>query len=88
VAVVAAQVAVSTTAALLSADGDGGGASILVQAPNAAILYVGGSAVTSAAGFPIPAGQSLAVDLPGANDQLYGILASGTGTAGVLRVGA
>lgn len=87
-AVVAAQVAVSTTAALLSADSDGGGASVLVQAPNGATLFVGGSAVTSASGFPIPAGQTLSIDLPGANDQLFGILASGTGTAAVLRVGA
>lgn len=87
-AVVAAQVAVSTTAALLSADADGGGTSVLVQAPAAAILYVGGSAVTSGTGFPIAAGASVSVDLPGPNDQLFGILSAGTGTASVLRVGA
>jgi hypothetical protein len=87
-AVIAAQVAVSTTAALLSADADGGGASLIVQAPAAATLFVGGAGVTSAAGFPITAGQILSVDLAGPNDQLFGILASGTGTAAVLRVGA
>lgn len=87
-AVVAAQVAVSTTAALLSADADGGGASVLVQAPAGSALFVGGSAVTSSTGFPIPAGATLSVDLPGPNDQLFGILASGTGTASVLRTGA
>lgn len=86
-AVVAAQVAVSTTATKLSADSDGGGASLLVQAPNGATLYVGGSTVTSAAGFPIPAGQTLSVDLP-SFDELYGVLASGSGTASILRVGA
>lgn len=86
-AVVAAQVAVSTTAAKLSADAGGDGTSVLVQAPAAAILYVGGADVTSAAGFPIPAGQSLSVDLP-SFDHLYGILASGTGNAAVLRIGA
>lgn len=86
-AVVAAQVAVSTTAVKLSTDASAGdGSSVLVQAPAAAILYVGGSGVTSAAGFPIPAGQSLSVDLP-PFDELYGILATGTGTASVLRVG-
>lgn len=87
-AVVAAQVAVGTTAVLLSADSDSGGASVLVQAPAAAILFVGGSGVSAAAGFPIAAGTALSVDLPGPNDQLFGVLASGSGTAGVLRVGA
>jgi hypothetical protein len=87
-AVVAAQVSVGTTATLLSADADGEGASVLVQAPAGAALFVGGPGVTAATGFSIPAGTTLAVDLPKTNDQLWGILASGTGTAGVLRVGA
>lgn len=86
-AVVAAQVAVSTTPVSLSTDPSAGnGSSVLVQAPAAAILYVGGPGVTSAAGFPIPAGQSLSVDLA-PFDELFGVLASGTGSATVLRVG-
>lgn len=86
-AVVAAQVSVGTTPVLLSQDDDRGGSSVLVQAPAAAILFVGGPGVTSASGFPVPAGQTLAVDLPDYN-QLFGVLASGSGTAAVLRVGA
>lgn len=87
-AVVAAQVSVGTTATLLSADADGGGASVLVQAPAGATLFVGGPGVTAGTGFGIAAGTSLSVDLPGPNDQLFGILTTGTGTAAVLRVGA
>lgn len=86
-AVVAVQVAVGTAAVKLSADSDGAGASVLVQAPATATLFVGGAGVTAAAGFPIMAGQSLSVDLPDYNE-LWGVLASGSGTASVLRVGA
>lgn len=86
-AVVAAQVAVSTTAVKLSADSDSGGASLLVQAPAGATLFVGGPGVTAAQGFPVAAGTSLSVDLP-IFDELYGVLASGSGNAAVLRVGA
>jgi hypothetical protein len=86
-AVVAAQVAVSTTATRLSADEGRDGTSLLVQAPAGATLFVGGSDVSSSAGFPIPPGQTLSVDLP-SFDELFGLLAAGTGTASVLRVGA
>ena len=87
-AVSSAIVAVSTTPALLSADSDGGGASVLVQAPASATLFVGGSTVTPATGFAVAAGQALSVDLPGPNDQLFGVLASGSGVVSVLRSGA
>lgn len=80
------QVALSTTPARLSGPAVGTYQSILVQAPAAATLYVGGSDVTSANGFPVAAGQSLAVDLL-PHDELYGVLASGSGTASVLRLG-
>ena len=86
-AVVAAQVAVSTTPVKLSDDQGRDGASLLVQAPAAAVLFVGGPGVTAAAGFPVPAGQSLSVDLA-SFDELFGVLASGTDTVAVLRVGA
>jgi hypothetical protein len=86
-AIVSAQVAVSTTAAeltsgLTTAAGDS--QSIAVQAPAAAILYVGPAGVTSTTGFPIAAGQTIALDLE-YGERLYGILATGTGTAFTIR---
>lgn len=86
-AVVAAQVNVGTTATLLSADEGRDGSSVLVQAPSGVTLYVGGSGVTTTTGFPVPPGQTLSVDLP-SFDAIYGVLASGSATASVLRVGA
>jgi len=87
-AVVAAQVSVGTAAVRLSLDSDSGGTSVLVQAPAGATLFVGGPAVTAAVGFPVAAGSTLAVDLPNVADELWGVLASGSGVAAVLRVGA
>lgn len=84
-AVVAAQVAVSTTRAKLTTASNGA-SGILVQAPAGATLFVGGDSVTSATGFPIPGGQTLSLDF-GTTDELYGILAAGSGTASVLRTG-
>jgi hypothetical protein len=84
VALQTAQVSVSTTRAELTVE-DFGASSIIIQAPAAATLYVGGSAVTSANGFPIAAGQALSLDHEG--ERIYGVLASGTGTAYVLRSG-
>lgn len=83
-----AQVAVGTTAVELTgvttdrrAD-----SSIAVQAPAAATMYIGAAGVTASTGWPIAAGQTLAVDLQ-SGERLYGVLASGTGTAYVLRTG-
>lgn len=87
-AVASTQVPVGTAPVELSAPSADhvGGSSVAIQAPVAAVLYVGGPAVTAATGWPIAAGQTLAMDL-GTQDRLYGVLASGTGTAYVLRVG-
>lgn len=60
--------------------------SIAVQAPAAATLWVGPAGVTAATGFPVAAGQTLALDL-GPGERLYGILASGSGTAYALATG-
>jgi hypothetical protein len=49
-------------------------------------LYVGNVAVTAANGFLVPAGSVVSLDLE-SGERLYGILASGTGTAYVLRAG-
>lgn len=86
-AVQAAQVSVGTTATRLSEDAGRDGVSLLVQAPAGATLFVGGADVSAATGFPVPAGTTLAVDLP-SHDELFGVLASGAGDAAVLRVGA
>jgi hypothetical protein len=87
-AVQATQLAVGTAPVKLSADGAGDGSSVLVQAPAGAILYLGGADVNATTkGFPVAAGGQLSVDLP-SFEELYGVLASGTGTVTVLRVGA
>jgi hypothetical protein len=88
VAISTAQVAVSTTAAKLTTTptDSRAGSSIAITAPSAADLYVGGSGVTSSNGFRVVAGATLTVDLQSGED-LYGVLASGTGTAYVLRSG-
>jgi hypothetical protein len=80
---------VSTTKALLSASGRMSGSkhAVLVTAPAGATLFLGGSDVTSASGYPLAAGTSITLDLD-YSDEVYGILASGTGSANVLRSGA
>lgn len=75
-----AQVPVGTVATLLAGEGD----AVTVEAPAAAILYLGGPGVTAATGFPLAAGQSLPLT-QFAGAAVYGVLASGSGTAYVLR---
>lgn len=83
-----AQVTVGTSAVLLAGTPgtDITGFSVMVKAPDAATLYVGPAGVTSSTGFPVPAGTSITGDLE-AGEALYGVLASGSGTASVLRSG-
>jgi hypothetical protein len=89
-AVVAASVTVATTATLLSASSEtdhASGQSVMVKVPTGgATVYIGGSGVTSAAGFPVAAGEATAFDLS-PEDALYGITASGTQAVNVLRTG-
>lgn len=85
-AVQAAQVSVTTSPTPLNtADPDA--LSVLVRLPAAATasVYVGPSNVTTATGVELPAGAAITVDLGG--DVLYGIVASGTQTVHVLRLG-
>ena len=58
--------------------------SVIVYNPGATTVYLGGSGVTSAAGFHVAAGQSVALDLL-TGDDLYGITASGSQSVNVLR---
>ena len=82
------QIAVGTTATLLAGTPgtDITGFSVVVQAPADATLYVGPASVATATGFPVAAGTTITGDLE-AGEALYGVLASGTGTAFVLRSG-
>jgi archaellum component FlaG (FlaF/FlaG flagellin family) len=85
VAARASRLTVTTTPVeLTGADqGQSSGSSILVQAGSVTV-YVGGSTVTAADGFPIAAGATLTLDLdPG--ELLYAVAASGSTTVHVLR---
>lgn len=78
-------VSVGTTATQLTG-GDTGAksGSFAVANVGAATIYIGGSGVTTATGFPIAAGESMSFDLRSATDEIYGIVASGTVAARVL----
>lgn len=87
--VLAASVSVGTSATLLSSSTDDGayGHTVAVKVPTGgATVSLGGSAVTTAAGFPLAAGESATFDL-GSGDALYGIVVSGTQAVNVLRTG-
>lgn len=88
-AVSAASVTVATTATVLTSaeSDDRAGFSVLVKVPaEGATVYLGGSGVTTGAGYPLAEGEAMAFDLsPG--ESLFGIVASGTQAVNVLRSG-
>lgn len=89
-AVSAVSVTVATTATQLSAASEtdrASGHSVLVKVPSGgATVYIGGSGVTTAAGYPVAAGEAFSFDLsPG--DDLYGVVAADTQAVNVLRTG-
>ena len=83
-------VTVATTATRLDSTGDTdgiAGSSFAAHNNSAVTVYVGGSDVTTANGFPVPAGTSLSDDeLPPAG-AYYGIVATGTAEVRVLESG-
>jgi hypothetical protein len=81
----AAQVAVGTTVVELTNRSPTDPTNSIVVTPTVD-LFVGPAGVTAATGYRIPAGGSLSLDL-GSQERLYGVTASGTGTAYVLRSG-
>lgn len=85
-AVEAAQVPLGTTAVEVTRVPDIGDRAYSVALTPTVDTFVGPAGVTAANGYRVPAGATLAVDL-GSGERLYGILASGTGTAYVLRTG-
>lgn len=82
------RVTVGTTATRLSSspNDNRADASVTVQAPDGATLYVGGADVTAATGFPVAAGTTISGELQHGED-LYGVLASGSGTTYVFESG-
>lgn len=85
-----ASVSVGVAATQLSVADRGGtaeGQSVLVKNPaGGALVYLGGSDVTTAAGFPLEAGASASFDISG-DDVLFAVVAVGTQTVNVLRTG-
>jgi hypothetical protein len=85
-AVQAEQVPVGTTAVDLTDLVDLGDRAYSVAVTPTVDLFVGPAGVTAATGYKVPAGSTLGIDLT-SGERLYGITASGTGTAYVLRSG-
>jgi hypothetical protein len=80
-------VTVTTSATKLNLPDDTNmGLSVALYNSGAATVYVGGSAVTTANGFPLAAAGTLSIDLA-AGEELYGIVASSTNTVSVLCQG-
>ena len=87
-AVVAALVAVGTTATLLtSTDGDrSAGSRLHINNTSGATLFLGGAAVTTVTGYPLVAGAVLSSLVLGEGEDLYAVVAVGVSIP-VLRVG-
>ncbi len=80
-------VTVTTSATKLNLPDDTNmGFAIALYNSGAATVYVGGSAVTTATGFPLAAAGALSIDVA-AGEELYGIVASSTNTVAVLCQG-
>ena len=85
------RVSVGTTATVLgNADRDRDGFTVNVQNPtgSGSTVFIGGSGVTTSSyGYSLAAGSELAVQLL-KGEALYGVVASGSITVNVLRIGA
>ncbi len=80
-----AQVTVATSAtALYPSDSTG---TMLVRNRGSVAVYIGGSGVTTGAGFQLDPGESATMDLPrSGHGGAYGIVATGTARVDVLKV--
>lgn len=76
------------------------GSSIAVYNAGSSTVYLGGSDVATATGYPLPAGAQIALDLTGlpqwsspdspatmADEKVYGVVASGSVNVNVLATG-
>jgi hypothetical protein len=60
---------------------------VLLRVPAGGVtVYVGGADVTTATGYPVAAGDALALDLA-ENEVVYGVVASSTQAVNVIRTG-
>lgn len=89
-ATAARAVTVTTTATRLDSDNDNDDAQVgqafCLYNNGAATVYIGGSGVTTAAGYPLAAGEHMTFDVSNA-DLTFGIVASGTVEVRVLETG-
>ena len=88
-AIKSAVVSVGTAAVQLNApDADSqAGESVVIYNAGTAAIYLGGSAVTSAAGFPLGGSATIAITLDG-GENIFAIAASGTVSTNVLTQGS
>lgn len=82
-AISASRVTVTTSATALTSPDVDDWATFLVRNRGVVAVYLGGAAVTSATGYQLDAGESVAVD-PKQFESLYGITASSTAECHVL----
>ena len=82
-------VTTSTTALLTGSDTDSnaGFRDALLKNTGAATVYVGGTDVTTATGFPLAAGEGLALSELQPDSMPYGIVAAATCTVAVMQLG-
>jgi hypothetical protein len=83
------RVSIGTTATVVSASSVGrDGQTVAIQNPSGATVYLGGAGVTTTSyGFELGAGITFSIEMRH-NEQLYGVVASGTQTVNVIRQGA
>lgn len=82
--VLASAVSVATSATALPASALSGRRSLIISNFGSGTIYLGAAGVTTAAGFPLLAGQSLALEV--GTLAIYGIVASGTVAARVMEI--
>ena len=89
-AVKASRVTVGTSPTALNTVDVGGisGSGVMLRNMSAVTLYIGGSNVTTAAGYPLDAGAEIGMDFESGSEILYGIVATGTAEIAVLAAGS
>lgn len=83
------RVSIGTTATLISALAVGrDGQTVAIQNPTGSTVYLGGPGVTTSSyGYELGAGITFSIEMRH-NEQLYGVVATGTQTVNVIRQGA
>ncbi len=82
--VLSSAVSVATTATALPASALSGRRALIIANFGSATIYLGASGVTTAAGFPLLAGQSVSLEVGAL--AIYGIVATGTVAARVMEI--